>query len=1046
MFGRFVRVEDIAVAIVSEPYNVGGTGWCLDSTGGAAIGVLHRGLTLGSVDVGDGYVAAVVGGRARVYSCYAPPSLTPPEFERFLNCLEGSIRGNRNPGLDLVIAGDFNARSTAWGDCITTNRGRALAEFADSLGLVLMNVGRDKTFFGRGRGSCVDVTFASEHTGRRIRGWTVRTDEENTSDHYCLCYSLLSHRLPRGPPTDSSTNQGLRRGFSGWKTEGMDGDLLTAALVATVWAKKCDEIAGDATTHGSEAKAENLARLVTHACNIALPQRSICPRGRPPVYWWNSEIAAARSECVLRRRRMTRERGRARGGNDDTVDQATEEYRLARKSLKSCIRDSKARCWKELIQTVDSDPWGKPYRVVLRKIRGPPATATMEPQMIREIATALFPGGDPNEVGELEEDSAEDEAGELLPFTQGEVDAAVSRFRSRNKAPGPDGIPSRVWGAVHAARPDLLTGVLNSCLEEGNFPGRWKRARLALVAKPGKPVGAPSSYRPLCLLDDAGKILEYLVAMRMAAHMEVTGIGLSERQYGFRAGRSTDDALRSLHELLVGACNAGRIAVAVGLDIKNAFNSIGWGVIQDAVVRMGFPLYIKKMIRSYLSSRVLHLGTNDRGGLITMGVTCGVPQGSVIGPLLWNIAYDSVFRLPLPRGATTIGYADDTMVVAEGSTPEELEDVANGALAVVSEHIAQLGLRLAVEKTEAVLFRQKYKVVPPRIHIQGSTVPLGPSLKYLGVVLENRGTMYGAHWQKTADKAGRVLGALAGLMPNIGGPCEARRRLLTSVVQSVLLYGAPTWAPSLRYNRRATDALAAIQRRAAIRTVGAYRTVSLDAVATVAGLVPIDLLALERHRAYDARRTAEPTGEGQTFPNLRADTMAKWVDRLRDEAPPPRDSGREWTRLLLPPELLGRWVSRTHGEMHFHLTQLLTGHGCFNRYLHRISRAPSQGCSHCGPPDDYGEEEDSAHHTLMRCEAFCADRDRLTGEIGSFRPEELIPRMLERPENWTAVARFASDVMLAKEDAERARQTRQGVLPSRRARRRRLRGRRPVTG
>jgi len=116
MFGRFVRVEYIAVSIVSKPYNVGGTGWCLDSSGGAAIDVLHRGLTLGSVDVGDDYVTAVVGGSARVYSCYAPPSLTLPEFERFFNCLEGSIRGNRNLGLDLVVAGDFNARSTAWGD------------------------------------------------------------------------------------------------------------------------------------------------------------------------------------------------------------------------------------------------------------------------------------------------------------------------------------------------------------------------------------------------------------------------------------------------------------------------------------------------------------------------------------------------------------------------------------------------------------------------------------------------------------------------------------------------------------------------------------------------------------------------------------------------------------------------------------------------------------------------------------------------------------------------------------------------------------------
>ena len=250
--------------------------------------------------------------------------------------------------------------------------------------------------------------------------------------------------------------------------------------------------------------------------------------------------------------------------------------------------------------------------------------------------------------------------------------------------------------------------------------------------------------------------------------------------------------------------------------------------------------------------------------------------------------------------------------------------------------------------------------------------------------------------------------------------------------------------------------MAAVQRRAAIGSASAYRTVSYDAVTVVARTVPVDLMAYERYATFEAKRALGPPGidDGGAPPpgdpatatppatdphSLRAETLAAWARRLRVR--PPADSGREWTRVLIPPGLISRWVNRTHGEINFHLTQLMTGHGCFNRFLHRIGRSPSAGCSHCGPPDEYAEEEDDAAHTLIRCEAFDHDRERLAQQIGPFDPGGLVPLMLESPANWEAVSRFASSVMAAKEEAERERQARQGIAPSRRTRRRAARRR-----
>ena len=1041
---QFVVEERVSVALLSDPYATRSPGWYADAAGLASVGVLSPGLTVGDLEVGVGFVSVTVGCDLRVYSCYAPPRWSDNEFEDFLGRLDGSVRSRATAVARVVVGGDFNAWSVSWGSRSSNRRGESLCAFADSLGLVVANRGGEPTFHGRGQGSVVDVTFASEAAASGVHDWTVRTDAENGSDHHYLTFSVGPSRTPvtREARGTADAPDGSTRHL-GWHTAELDADTLAAGLLLAEWVDSSRPPESVPAADPSEEEADAVVRHATSACDFSLRRRVPNAARRPPVYWWNGEIAAARAECVRSRRAMTRCRGR---GDADATVAAEGNLRTARAALKRLIRAAKGKCWDEMIQSVDADPWGKPYKLVMKKLRGPSATSRMEPQLLREVVTSLFPDRPPRPAGE---DGQADDAGRGVPvgkeFSKAEVDAAVDRFRRRNRAPGPDGIPSRVWGVIHAARPAKLVSAFNSCLRSGTFPGRWKVARLALVPKPDKPEGLPSSYRPLCLLDDVGKVLEFLLVRRMEEHMAASGLGLSERQFGFRSGRSTDDALRVLHEKVVVACNARKMAVVVSLDIQNAFNTVGWDVITAALVRMRFPPYIRRIVGSYLSGRVLIVRDGQSGVAETVPVTCGVPQGSVLGPLLWNVAYDAVLRLPLPRGTITIGYADDTLVVAEGDSVEAAQNRTNAALATVSRGIGDLGLRLAVQKTAAVAFSNRVWSTSPRIRLGGEPVVLGESLKYLGILLERKGTLYGAHIRAAADKAQRVMTSLSRLMPNVGGPREQRRRLLVGVVHSVLLYGAPTWGPHLHDIPGAVAVMAAVQRRAALRSVCAYRTVSLDAAAVVASTVPIDLLAIERCEAFDAKRVADreaiglagtAAGDQLRPPALRPRTLtlARWSRRFqRLEAP--EESGRAWTRTLIPPDALERWTSRTHGSMSFHLTQLFTGHGCFNRFLHRIGRAPSPGCSHCGFPDEENEVDDDALHTLMRCEAFDGERERLVQRVGTFDPGGLVSLMLESPDRWNAVAEFAGAVMSAKESAERWRQGQaagEAVRPARR--------------
>lgn len=148
----------------------------------------------------------------------------------------------------------------------------------------------------------------------------------------------------------------------------------------------------------------------------------------------------------------------------------------------------------------------------------------------------------------------------------------------------------------------------NSCLRSGKFLSRKKITCLALLPKLNKPEGLPSSYRPLCLLDDVGKILEILLVRTMEEHITNSAVELSERQFGFRRGRLDhiiDHTVWLVYNRVIGIRNAGGVDVAVGLDIRNAFNTIVWEVISTALRRMQFPIYLWRIVESYLRDCVL---------------------------------------------------------------------------------------------------------------------------------------------------------------------------------------------------------------------------------------------------------------------------------------------------------------------------------------------------------------------------------------------------------------------------------------------------------
>ena len=193
---------------------------------------------------------------------------------------------------------------------------------------------------------------------------------------------------------------------------------------------------------------------------------------------------------------------------------------------------------------VDRDPWGMPYRLVMRKLQTKQGsgTSTDVPTVVK-IVEAPFPKGAPRE--SYPRDVALDEP----LFQISKLKLAAKRLEPE-KATGPDGIPNEVLRATIREKPQLILDLFNKCLERGHLPKQWKRQKLVLISKgKSKDTKTPSSWRPLCMLHSTGKLYERMILNCLQSELDdLENEGLWVMQYGFCTRWSTLHAMQKVQK------------------------------------------------------------------------------------------------------------------------------------------------------------------------------------------------------------------------------------------------------------------------------------------------------------------------------------------------------------------------------------------------------------------------------------------------------------------------------------------------------------------
>ncbi|XP_026329127.1 uncharacterized protein LOC113237082 [Hyposmocoma kahamanoa] len=241
----------------------------------------------------------------------------------------------------------------------------------------------------------------------------------------------------------------------------------------------------------------------------------------------------------------------------------------------------------QILESLDRDPWGRPYRAARNKLhaQAPPLTETLQPQLLEGVVSALFPDR-------------------------------------------PDHVPPTMAGSHSEVEAEEEVPPIESV--EGRFPICWEERGLVLLKKDGRPAESPAAYRPIVLLDDVGKRFERIVASLIVRHFHSVGPDLSDHQFGFRERRSTVDAIMRVKAFSDETVASGGVLLAVSLDIANAFNTLPFWCISEALRYHRVPHYLKRIIGVYLSDRpILYLG--QYGVIRRRIMRCVVPQGSILG-------------------------------------------------------------------------------------------------------------------------------------------------------------------------------------------------------------------------------------------------------------------------------------------------------------------------------------------------------------------------------------------------------------------------------
>ena len=371
-----------------------------------------------------------------------------------------------------------------------------------------------------------------------------------------------------------------------------------------------------------------------------------------------------------------------------------------------------------------------------------------------------------------------------ISITETEVEKIVKNMKAKTSC-GIDGISNKLLKDIFVTIRSPLTEVISKSVTEGVFPDAMKIAKINPLFKSGNNEIC-DNYRPISLLPVMSKVLEKIIYKRTVFHLNSNEL-IYCKQFGFRKNHSTSDAISLLVSEILQSWNSGLSVIGVFIDLRKAFDTVCHDLILKKLEKLGVKGVVLSWFSSYLENRLQYTKINNELSEMCE-ITVGVPQGSLLGVLLFQLIIDDL-RKSIKYGSVIL-YADDTTIIVAGNNLKFLQKKLQYDLNNLTLWLGANNLALNVKKTKAMLFRKELHSSNLYLTVDNEPIEFVEEFKFLGVIIDSK-ISFIPHFNYLRGKLQRGLYLLSKLKDLLS--TKELRLLYYAHFHSHLTYSISVW-------------------------------------------------------------------------------------------------------------------------------------------------------------------------------------------------------------------------------------------------------------
>ena len=697
-----------------------------------------------------------------IVAAYVPPDLTCSDLEQFLNSIELLLLNQC-----FVILGDFNLPSLTK----TTSACKKSNCFKDFINTV---DAKQYNLIPNSNNSILDLILSnieSKLTVSRCDNPVVREDHHHPS--LCVALEVSFPRHNSRFPTDDNFQYNFRRA---------DYNLLYHDLCAADWSflNEIDDV---------DIALDSFYETLYKVCHMQVPPKRSSSSHYPP--WFTGEIRQNLKNKDYYRKKWLKTKNLTYQAEYNRIRrivklQISEAYDFYVASVESDINADPVHLWKFLHDRRRTTRIPGIVRDGTIDLKDPSAIVD---GFARTFSSAYSNGANSRCV----ETFSNYLSFVIPPVMEEDIIKIMAKFKNKFTA-GPDMVPSFMVRDCRFVLAKPLESIINLSIRSGIFPRLWKIARICPIHKKGDKA-VLTNYRPISILSNFAKVYEQVL---QSVIYNNTRSYFSPHQHGFIRGRSTVTNLATVAQYIGEVLDRRGQVDVIYTDFSHAFDTINHDILIRKIANYGLVLSGLNLLRSYLSDRCCFVSYNgfSSGNFF---VNVGVPQGSNLGPLLFNLFINDLLeQVTCP----ILAYADDLKIYSEIKSLDCVIEMQNN-LNKVADWSESNGLILNISKCHVVTYCRNNSVVPSNYLIGNATLERVSSFRDLGVVFDSRFS-FAEHIDLVCDQAYKSLGfvlRVSGYFQN-----EATvKKLFSAYVLSRLEYASLIWYPIYACHSLALD-------------------------------------------------------------------------------------------------------------------------------------------------------------------------------------------------------------------------------------------------